>query len=113
MLTLPPSSLNFVTGVVSFFIQQGDHGPSDTLTNIRTGNGFVVSIISEPWIANAHAAGLTAPPGVSEWGFTGLTKVASVSRLVFLWIVQYDSRAYRRTSSHLASRKALSRWSAR
>ncbi|KAI3998382.1 hypothetical protein K525DRAFT_214718, partial [Schizophyllum commune Loenen D] len=73
----PFSSLNFVTGVVSFFIQQGDHGPSDTLTNIRTGNGFVVSIISEPWIANAHAAGLTAPPGVSEWGFTGLTKVAS------------------------------------
>ncbi|KAL1751842.1 hypothetical protein FB107DRAFT_221189 [Schizophyllum commune] len=73
----PFSSLNFVTGVVSFFIQQGDHGPSDTLTNLCTGNGFVVSIISEPWIANAHAAGLTAPPGVSEWGFTGLTKVAS------------------------------------
>ncbi|KAL1746873.1 hypothetical protein HDZ31DRAFT_80909 [Schizophyllum fasciatum] len=73
----PFSSLNFVTGIISFFIQEGEHGTTDTLSNIRTGNGFVVNIISEPWIANAHAAALSAPPGVSEWPFSGLTKMAS------------------------------------
>ena len=73
-----PSSLSFVTGVVSFFVQPGDHGPSDTLTNLQIGHGFVVSIISEPWVTQACVTGLNAPPGVSEWALSGLTKVASV-----------------------------------
>ena len=77
------SSLSFVTGVVSFFVQPGDHGPSDTLTNLQIGHGFVVSIISEPWVTQACVTGLNAPPGVSEWALSGLTKVASVRAFVY------------------------------
>ena len=40
--------------------------------------GFVVNIISEPFIELADATSIDAPPDVSEWSFSGLTKLPSV-----------------------------------
>ncbi|TRM61995.1 hypothetical protein BD626DRAFT_404560 [Schizophyllum amplum] len=70
----PFSFFNIMTGGVAFSID-GSGSTKDTLANIH--NGFVVNLISEPWVVNAHAAAIPAPPGVSEWGFSGLTKAPS------------------------------------
>ncbi|KAL1716608.1 hypothetical protein EV715DRAFT_205018 [Schizophyllum commune] len=72
----PFSFFNVATGAVAFSISEGER-TKDTLANIKSERGFVVNLISEPWLVNAHAAAIPAPPGVSEWGFSGLTKVAS------------------------------------
>ncbi|KAJ7746478.1 hypothetical protein DFH07DRAFT_832690 [Mycena maculata] len=50
----------------------------DSGNNIRATKGFTVNIISEPWIAQANAASIDAPPGVSEWDLSGLTREPSV-----------------------------------
>ncbi|KAJ7868630.1 hypothetical protein B0H14DRAFT_312598 [Mycena olivaceomarginata] len=51
----------------------------DTAENIKATKGFTVNIISEPWIAQANSCAIDAPPGVSEWALSGLTKEPSVS----------------------------------
>ncbi|KAK7059762.1 flavin-reduct domain-containing protein [Favolaschia claudopus] len=51
----------------------------DTTANIKATKGFTVNIISEPWIAQANSCSIDAPPGVSEWTLSGLTKEPSVS----------------------------------
>ena len=51
----------------------------DTTNNVRNSTGgFVVNIISEPFIELADATSIDAPPDVSEWSFSGLTKLPSV-----------------------------------
>ncbi|KAJ7474541.1 hypothetical protein B0H11DRAFT_2174167 [Mycena galericulata] len=40
--------------------------------------GFTVNIISEPWTAQANSCAIDAPPGVSEWALSGLTREPSV-----------------------------------
>ncbi|KAJ7074963.1 hypothetical protein B0H15DRAFT_868347 [Mycena belliarum] len=51
----------------------------DTATNIRATKGFTVNIISEPWIAQANSCSIDAPPGVSEWALSGLTREPSIA----------------------------------
>ncbi|KAJ7931331.1 hypothetical protein B0H13DRAFT_2247720 [Mycena leptocephala] len=51
----------------------------DTANNIKATKGFTVNIISEPYIAQANGCSIDAPPGVSEWALSGLTKEPSVS----------------------------------
>ncbi|KAJ7096043.1 hypothetical protein C8R44DRAFT_813066 [Mycena epipterygia] len=50
----------------------------DTANNIKATKGFTVNIISEPWIVQANSCSIDAPPGVSEWGLSGLTEEPSV-----------------------------------
>ncbi|KAH0839453.1 hypothetical protein J3R83DRAFT_243 [Lanmaoa asiatica] len=50
----------------------------DTTDNVKNStSGFVVNIISEPFIEHANATSIDAPPGVSEWSLSGLTKLPS------------------------------------
>jgi flavin reductase (DIM6/NTAB) family NADH-FMN oxidoreductase RutF len=58
---------------------EGRAGGKDTAKNIMETKGFVVSIISEPWINQANMACIDAPQDVSEWPLTGLTKEPCVS----------------------------------
>ncbi|KAJ7636866.1 hypothetical protein FB45DRAFT_907543 [Roridomyces roridus] len=51
----------------------------DSGHNILATKGFTVNIISEPWVAQANACSIDAPPGVSEWALSGLTKEPSMS----------------------------------
>ncbi|KAJ7199230.1 hypothetical protein GGX14DRAFT_662412 [Mycena pura] len=51
----------------------------DTANNIKATKGFTVNIISEAWVEQANVCSIDAPPGVSEWTFSGLTKEPSVS----------------------------------
>ncbi|KAJ7676481.1 hypothetical protein B0H17DRAFT_1080163 [Mycena rosella] len=51
----------------------------DTANNIKATKGFTVNIISEPWIAQANSCSIDAPPGVSEWALSGLTREPSIS----------------------------------
>lgn len=53
--------------------------PKDTTNNVKNSTGgFVVSIISEPFLEHANATSIDAPPEVSEWSLSGLTKLSSV-----------------------------------
>ncbi|KAJ7249433.1 hypothetical protein C8J57DRAFT_1723994 [Mycena rebaudengoi] len=49
----------------------------DTAANIKATKGFTVNIISTPWIEQANFCAVDAPPGVSEWDLSGLTKEPS------------------------------------
>ncbi|KAF8632170.1 hypothetical protein AX17_004911 [Amanita inopinata Kibby_2008] len=51
----------------------------DTAQNIKDTKGFTVNIISEPWIEQANVCGIDAPPDISEWAISGLTKEPSLS----------------------------------
>ncbi|OAX37564.1 hypothetical protein K503DRAFT_226770 [Rhizopogon vinicolor AM-OR11-026] len=54
-----------------------DSGPGklkDTATNVMNSQGFTVNIISEPFVENANATAIDAPPGFDEWSISGLTK---------------------------------------
>ena len=51
----------------------------DTVQNIRATKEFTVNIISEPFLRNAIATSINAPPEVSEWPLSGLTKEPSVN----------------------------------
>ncbi|KAJ7056202.1 hypothetical protein C8F01DRAFT_993481 [Mycena amicta] len=51
----------------------------DTSNNIKETKGFTVNIISEPWVVQANAASIDAPPEINEWTVTGLTKEPSTS----------------------------------
>lgn len=69
-------------GYVSFSIaHKPDSGLKDSAANLKSKHGFVINLISEPWLQQAHAGSISAPEGVSEWGFSGLTKVPSVGDL--------------------------------
>lgn len=51
----------------------------DTTNNVKNSKGgFVVSIISEPFVELANATSIDAPPNVDEWSLSGLTKLPSV-----------------------------------
>ncbi|KAF8436052.1 hypothetical protein L210DRAFT_3648313 [Boletus edulis BED1] len=51
----------------------------DTSNNVKNSKGgFVISIISEPFVELANASSIDAPPEVSEWSLSGLTKVPSI-----------------------------------
>ncbi|KAJ7434432.1 hypothetical protein B0H11DRAFT_2179326 [Mycena galericulata] len=50
----------------------------DSGNNIRATKGFTVNIISEPWIAQANSCAIDAPPNMSEWALSGLTREPSV-----------------------------------
>jgi flavin reductase (DIM6/NTAB) family NADH-FMN oxidoreductase RutF len=52
-------------------------GTKDSARNAISTKNFVVNIISEPWVHQAHATSIESPYGQEEWGFAGLTKVAS------------------------------------
>lgn len=49
-------------------------GLKDSAQNIKDTREFCVSIISEAWLEAANYAAVDAPPDVSEWTLTGLTK---------------------------------------
>lgn len=49
----------------------------DTVRNIRATKGFTVNIISHPFVQNANACSIDAPPEISEWALSGLTKEPS------------------------------------
>ncbi|KAJ7034540.1 hypothetical protein C8F04DRAFT_1101316 [Mycena alexandri] len=51
----------------------------DTASNIKATKGFTVNIISEPWVAHANSCSIDAPPGVSEWALSGLTREPSIA----------------------------------
>ncbi|KAF8436787.1 hypothetical protein L210DRAFT_3688081 [Boletus edulis BED1] len=52
---------------------------NDTSNNVKNSKGgFVISIISEPFVELANASSIDAPPEVSEWSVSGLTKVPSI-----------------------------------
>ncbi|CAK5272594.1 unnamed protein product [Mycena citricolor] len=65
--------------VISFASTGGANKFKDTVNNIRATKEFTVSLISEPWIAQANAASIDAPPDVSEWDIAGLTREPSTS----------------------------------
>ncbi|KAJ7512392.1 hypothetical protein B0H11DRAFT_2268450 [Mycena galericulata] len=50
----------------------------DSGNNIRATKGFTVNIVSEPWIAQANSCAIDAPPNMSEWALSGLTREPSV-----------------------------------
>lgn len=50
----------------------------DTAANIRETKEFTVNMISVPFVDNANACSISAPPDVSEWPISGLTKAPSV-----------------------------------
>ncbi|KAF9057199.1 hypothetical protein BJ165DRAFT_15538 [Panaeolus papilionaceus] len=60
--------------VISLSISSRSGTPKDTLRNILAIKEFTVNLISEPWMVQAHAASIDAPPDVGEWPITGLTK---------------------------------------
>jgi len=74
----PFSWFNMVTSyppIISFACN--DSGPGklkDTAANVMNSQGFTVNIISEPFVENANATAIDAPPGFDEWSISGLTK---------------------------------------
>ncbi|KAF4616569.1 hypothetical protein D9613_008730 [Agrocybe pediades] len=72
------NQVTFNPPVVSFSSAQGSQAAKDTVRNIRSGTGFTVNIISEPWVEQANACSTSAPPDVSEWPLSGLTKADSI-----------------------------------
>lgn len=69
--------------VVAISCLNADSGRlKDTTNNVKNSKGgFVISIISEPFVELANAASIDAPPEVDEWSFSGLTKLPSVCML--------------------------------
>lgn len=53
-------------------------GLKDSARNIKATKSFVVNIISEAFVENANVCSMDAPPDVSEWSFSGLTKEPSL-----------------------------------
>ncbi|KAG1740288.1 hypothetical protein EDB19DRAFT_1708614 [Suillus lakei] len=61
--------------VISFACNHNALGRlKDTTTNLKNSQGFTVNIISEPFIENANATAIDAPPDFDEWTISGLTK---------------------------------------
>lgn len=64
--------------VLSFASSNYPTRNKDTVQNIRATKEFTVNIISEPFLRNAIATSIDAPPEVSEWPLSGLTKEPSL-----------------------------------
>ncbi|OJA13278.1 hypothetical protein AZE42_05026 [Rhizopogon vesiculosus] len=61
--------------IISFACNDSSSGRlKDTAVNVMNSQGFTVNIISEPFIENANATAINAPPGFDEWSISGLTK---------------------------------------
>jgi flavin reductase (DIM6/NTAB) family NADH-FMN oxidoreductase RutF len=56
----------------------------DTTNNIKSGNGFTVNIISEPFAEQANVCSINAPQDFSEWVISGLTKEPSVCSSIWM-----------------------------
>ncbi|KAI0073583.1 hypothetical protein K474DRAFT_1627341 [Panus rudis PR-1116 ss-1] len=69
----PPTISISVSGLT------GRKTSKDTARNIKATKEFTANIISIPWIDNANVASIDAPPDVSEWPITGLTKKPSIT----------------------------------
>ncbi|KAH9833395.1 uncharacterized protein C8Q71DRAFT_773141 [Rhodofomes roseus] len=80
----PFSWFNMVTGDPPLVAVGVLHHPDesrklkDTAANILATKGFVVNLISEPFVHNANACSFDAPPDVSEWDLSGLTRAPSL-----------------------------------
>jgi flavin reductase (DIM6/NTAB) family NADH-FMN oxidoreductase RutF len=59
----------------------------DTTNNIKSGNGFTVNIISEPFAQQANACSINTPEKMSEWPVSGLTKEPSVRRSILVPLI--------------------------
>ncbi|KAG1790136.1 uncharacterized protein HD556DRAFT_1191554, partial [Suillus plorans] len=46
----------------------------DTATNLKSGQGFAMNIISEAFVENANATAVDTPPEFDELALSGLTK---------------------------------------
>ena len=66
---------------VSISCSNGPERVKDTTNNIRSGNGFTVNIISEPFVEQANVCSIDAPSTIGEWAVSGLTKEPSVCLL--------------------------------
>ncbi|KAG2112512.1 hypothetical protein DEU56DRAFT_842592 [Suillus clintonianus] len=61
--------------IISFACNHSAPGRlKDTAANLKNSQGFTVNIISEPFVENANATAIDAPPGFDEWSISGLTK---------------------------------------
>ncbi|PPQ88533.1 hypothetical protein CVT25_009913 [Psilocybe cyanescens] len=77
----PFSWFNMVTPdppVITFGVSHVSGAAKDTLRNVLAGTGFTVNIISAPWVEQSHICSAVAPPDVSEWPISGLTKAPSI-----------------------------------
>lgn len=59
-----------------------DPRSKDSVVNAKTTKGYTINIISEAWSEQSNMAAIDAPPNVSEWELSGLTKEPSVSNLL-------------------------------
>ncbi|KAF7789291.1 hypothetical protein EIP86_000233 [Pleurotus ostreatoroseus] len=64
--------------VVSICFTNLANSLKDSASNIKATKGFVVNIMSTPFIEQANATSMDCPPDVSEWELSGLTKAPSV-----------------------------------
>lgn len=78
----PFSWFNTVTNyppIISFACNHSGPGRvKDTIANLKNSQGFTVNIISEPFVENANATAIDAPPDFDEWTLSGLTKAKCV-----------------------------------
>jgi flavin reductase (DIM6/NTAB) family NADH-FMN oxidoreductase RutF len=63
---------------ISIACSNGPERMKDTANNIKSGNGFTVNIISEPFAEQANVCSINAPENIGEWPISGLTKERSV-----------------------------------
>jgi len=74
----PFSWFNMVTNYPPIISIACNHRSSgcllDTATNMMHNQGFTVNILSEPFVQNANATCIDAPPDFDEWSISGLTK---------------------------------------
>ncbi|KXN82961.1 hypothetical protein AN958_01996 [Leucoagaricus sp. SymC.cos] len=64
--------------VISVSCLNHDIRVKDTVRNIRATKGFTVNTVSEAFVDNANAYSIDAPPEISEWPLSGLTKEPSI-----------------------------------
>ncbi|KAG1721619.1 hypothetical protein EDD22DRAFT_746699, partial [Suillus occidentalis] len=65
--------------IISFACNHSGPGRvKDTIANLKNSQVFTVNIISEPFVENANATAIDAPPDFDEWTLSGLTKAKCV-----------------------------------
>ncbi|KAJ8580707.1 hypothetical protein M405DRAFT_886006 [Rhizopogon salebrosus TDB-379] len=101
----PFSWFNMVTNhppIISFACN--DLGPGslkNTATNVMNSQGFTVNIINEPFIENANATPIDAPPDFDEWSISGLTKEKCVQVKAFSMECEISRTRDGRTQQHI------------
>jgi len=63
--------------LVMISVASNPTGLKDTAHNIKATKEFTINMISEAFVENANVCSINAPPEVSEWPFSGLTKLPS------------------------------------